>query len=109
MRDFSVSGRLVRVLLAVSLGLLMLGGIAAWRNWVVAQALANATDTSALFPPTPPALVPITTPIWGTMVPFQQWDPNWFGATPTSGPPAGGAIMILSSPKLPGAPHNQTA
>jgi hypothetical protein len=97
MLDFSVSGRLVRLLLAIILVLLMLGGITVWRNWVVAQALANATDTSALFQTTPPALVPITTPIWGTMVPFQQWNPNWLDATPTPGPAAGGAVMILPS------------
>ena len=95
MRDFFVFGHLARWVLAVILGLLLLAGIAVWRNRVVAQALANATDTPALFQTTPPALLPITTPIWGTMVPFQQWNPNWLDATPTPGPPTGGAVIIL--------------
>ena len=80
------------------LSLLLLGGIAFLRNWVVAQALANATNPPALFQNTTPSFLPGSTPIWGTVIPFQQWNPNWLDATPTPGPPTGGAIIILPQP-----------
>lgn len=95
MLDFSMSWRLARLLLAISLSLLLLGGIAVLRNWVVAQALANATNPPALFQSNTPSLLPAITPIWGTVIPFQQWNPDWLDATPTPAPPSGGAVRIL--------------
>jgi hypothetical protein len=78
MRDFFVFGYLARWVLAAILGLLLLAGIVVWRTWVVDQALADTTH--------PAALLPITTPVWGTAVPFQQWNSGLLYATPPPAP-----------------------